>query len=160
MTPYGNTTDFASYMAAAGYSVPSGDQTSALLRGSMSLDAQYNPRWIGEQAAYPQDRAWPRVNAYWPSGAPVVGIPDQVVMAAYEMSYQELVSPGSTSPTVTTGKVARRKRVEGAVEVEYARDWANDGDLVRSMTPVNTKIEGMLWGLIGELSPLPGVLVV
>lgn len=160
MIPYGTSQDFSDYMAAMGYTVPSGDQDQARLRGSISLDATYAERWVGTQAVYPQDRAWPRVDALWPDDTVVSGIPDAVVLASYEMSYQELRSPGSTMPVVTPGKVKRRSRVEGAVDVEYARDWSNESDLVRSMTPINTKIEGMLQGLIGTRSSIPGVLVV
>lgn len=160
MIPYGTLQGFEDYTEALGYQDPGGQRDHALLRGSISLDATYAERWIGMQAAFPQDRAWPRVDAAWPDGTAVSGIPDAVVNAAYEMAHQELLAPGSTMPVVTPGKVKRRARVEGAVDVEYARDWSNDTDLVKSMTPINTKIEGLLYGLIGTRSALPGILVV
>lgn len=160
MDVYGNVTDFAAFMGSMGYEIPAGDQSAALLRGSMSLDATYHDRWVGEKASYTQDRDWPRVNAYWPDGTPVEGIPVQVVTAAYQMSYRELVAPGSTSPVVTPGSVVQRARVEGAVEVEYARDWAHEYDRVTSMTPIDTMIEGLLGDLIDSRVPLPAILVV
>ena len=59
MTPYGTSDGFTAYMTAMGYTVPSGDQAQARLRGSVSLDATYAERWIGTQAAFPQDRVQP-----------------------------------------------------------------------------------------------------
>lgn len=160
MTPYGTTTGLTDYMTSLGYTVPDGDLDHALLRGSMSLDSTYAERWVGSVEVYGQDRSWPRSDAYWPDGTVISGTPTAVVNAAYEMAYQELRVPGSTQPIVTPGKVKRRARVEGAVEVEYARDWSNETDLVKSMTPINTKIEGMLHGLISSRSTMPGILVV
>lgn len=156
---YGSVDGLVEYAAARGVTLASGDRTAALVRGSMSLDAVYGARYIGTKAVYSSDREWPRSGAEWPDGTAVTGVPRQVEYAAYEMAVQELVRPGSTTPTVTPGKVRKRSRVEGAVDVEYARDWWS-ADLVATMIPISTTIEGILRDLVGLRVPSPAALVV
>lgn len=159
MAGYGTDQGLVDYAASRGYTLPAGDKPSARQRGSDALDAMYAERWVGEKADYTQERAWPRLAAAWPDGTTITGIPEQVVLASYEASYREMVTPGFWSPIVTPGKVKRRARVEGAVDVEYARDWTTN-DLTKAMIPVSGIIEGLLYGLVGTRTSLPGILVV
>jgi hypothetical protein len=155
-TAYTNSTYLDAYAAARGVTLATGDKTAALVRASMALDALYALRFPGEKTDYTQDRQWPRTGATWPDGTPISGTPDQILQATSELAIQELISPGSMTPIVTPGKVKKRARVEGAVDVTYAVD----SDVVESQMPVLTVVEGILWGLIGTRQVLPGALVV
>src|SRR5690606_40423353 len=45
-------------------------------------------------------------------------IPQAVVNATYELALAELQAPGSSSPTVTPGRIVKRQKVEG-IEREF-----------------------------------------
>jgi hypothetical protein len=159
MDYYGTEEGFEAWLEATGTDVPSGDALPALLRASLALDAMYGWRFVGTRATYTQDREWPRVDANWPDGTAVSGVPPQVEYANYELAYQEMLNPGVLSPIVTPGKVKRRARVEGAVDVSYVVG-AGTAATLEAMTPVLTRVEGLLQHLIGSRRPLPGILVV
>lgn len=158
MDKFGSSAGFAAYAAAMGYTVPSGNVDQALTRAGVAISSIYEERFVGTRPGG-QFLSWPRNDAAWPDGTVISGVPSAVEYAAYEAALIELTSPGSLTPTVTPGKVKRRARVEGAVDVEYAKDWGSY-DLVTSMTPISLRIEGLLAGLIGLRRSLPGVLVV
>ena len=60
---------------------------------------------------------------------------------------------------VTPGKIKKRTRIEGAVDVEYWKDWTLT-DMAFGQIPINMRIEGYLTGLVGLRVSLPGVAVV
>lgn len=159
---YGSTSGLDQYITDRGYDttgLDTGDKGPALARGSMSLDASYEPRFVGTKTSGAQERSWPRTDAAYPDGTAVSGTPDAVILAAYEMAYQEWRKPGSTSVSASPGLRKKSARVEGAVSVEY---WMDDSvlDPVMGLIPVNSVVEGLLTGLVGQRTTLPGIAVV
>ena len=123
----------------------------ALRRATEWIDAKYGPRFAGTWAVDGQALAWPRLYAsYRLTSLPSDEVPSQVVAATIQAAVRELASPGSLSPDITTGKIKKRVRVEGAVEVEYA---VGSGG-VASQTPIVSIIDGILAPLIGA-APSP-----
>jgi hypothetical protein len=142
---YGTSGGFDTYAAASGRAVPtpvSPDSVDgALFRASSSLDAMYGSRFSGyKTGGRSQLRAFPRTDMYDAEGEEigVDEIPIEVEYATYELAFQELTLPGSTSPVVTPGKTIKKVSVEGAVSVEYANTSAADQKAIVS------SIEGIL----------------
>lgn len=128
---------------ATGPEIASAEQ--ALRRATEWLDAKYGGRFGGTWAVTGQGLAWPRFDAvYRGAFIPITTIPLQIVAATVQAAVRELASAGSLSPDVTPGKIKKRVKVEGAVEVEYAVGSAG----VASQTPVVSIIDGILAGLI------------
>lgn len=156
MADYGTNQGLTDYAAARGVTL-SGDPDVLRHAGTLFIDSTYASRFVGQKATWAQLEQFPRINAYWPDGTPVVGIPDQVAYAAYEAVtsgiYSELgnITPGTAA--------VKRSRVEGAVEEEYFQD-KDSRNAIESMTPVNLIIEGYLAGLIGAYGGMPGILMV
>ena len=160
MPGYGTDDGATAYWAAAGYTVPAGTIAAARQRGSVYLDGTYGVRFPGVPAGgYAQERAWPRSGAvdYYGNDIPADVIPDAVTNASYEAALIELQAPGSLSVTTTPGKVKRRVRVEGAVEVEYA--VGSGAGSVADQQPIAGIIEGMLRAFLVEAN-VPGAMVV
>jgi|SRR6478609_4691991 len=156
MADYGTTAGLTAYAAARGVTL-SGDPAVLVHAGTLALDSVYARRFVGQKATWTQLEQWPRINAYWPDGSPVVGIPDQVVYAAYEM-----VTSGAylSVGTVIPGQAGvKRERVEGVVEAEYFQD-KNSSSALESQTPINMTVENYLMGLVSSYESLPGILVV
>jgi len=156
---YGDEAGFAAYAEQRGWTLPSGDVPSALLRGSMVVD-RYEPRFSGQRVDWQQDRAWPRTGAstYYGNSIPSDAVPQTIINASYEAAFLELTNPGSLSPVVTGTSTVKREKI-GQLEVEYASSTATDvADMLAMATPVVTAIEGLLWPFLCPV--LPGVAVV
>lgn len=158
---YGTVEGLTQYASDRGTTLEDDDELKeqALVRATIYIDGTYGHRFVGTKASYSQVLAWPRTDATWPDGSAVSGTPTQVDLATYEAAILEMAAPGSLLPTVAPGKVKRRARVEGAVEVEYAKDWLSS-DLVEGQTPISLAIEGILRDLVSSRRVSPGILVV
>lgn len=157
MADYGTTAGLSAYAATRGVTL-SGDLAVLLHSGTLYIDSTYAGRFVGQKATWTQELQWPRINAAWPDGSAIVGIPDQLAFATYEAVTSELASSTGTIVTPSTAGV-KRSRVEGAVEEEYFQDKLSRNAL-ESSTSISTIIEGYLAGLIGSFGGLPGILVV
>lgn len=139
------------YAAARGLSFPVADTDAAdasIRRGTAYIDFTYRTRFPGQRKRFRlQALEWPRVGVVDAQGFPVGSseIPVEIINATCEAAVRELASPGSLAPDVTPGKVKKRVRVEGAVEVEYAVG----GGGAMSQQPISTIIDGILAALIG-----------
>lgn len=125
---YGTLPGALAYHEARGNAAWSADgvtdehRTAALIRASSAIDGQYGPRFPGKKAGgREQGLAWPRAGAIdhcAGEAIPEDEIPVGVVNATYELALAELVSPGSSTPTVTPGQVVQSERV-GPISTSY-----------------------------------------
>jgi hypothetical protein len=153
MMAYGDDAGFDSWLAANGYTLPSGAPAPAVLRqrASAYLDALYEVRLPGVRTGgFAQERAWPR------AGAEVYGqaIPDNVVppaieQAVYAAAHQEALSLGSLSAAVSAAGAVKRERVEGAVDIEY---FEGSGDVAADATIKLSVVEGLMAPFFGSAS--------
>ncbi len=127
--------------------VTDAQRTAALVRASGALDGIYGSRFPGyKTGGRVQSLAWPRTgarDACANEDIPDDEIPVQVENAAYELALAELVRPGSSSPTVTPGRVVKRQKVEG-IEREFFS--ASEGAAMSpdAMRPVLMAVEDAL----------------
>lgn len=151
MAGYGDDTGFAAYIAALGYTLPSGAPASAVLRqrGSDYLDALYNapvdpkaPRFSG----YPtdplvQERAYPRTGAtaYGSAVASDV-IPTAIINASYAAAWHEASNPGSLAVSASAAGVVRREKVD-VLETEY---FPASGNVIADSTIRIAAVEGLV----------------
>lgn len=163
MAGYGTDDGFTAWAAAAGHTVPAGTIAAARQRGSVFVDGTYGARFVGSPTGgYAQDRAWPRTGALTvPYGETIPSdvIPAAVINASYEAALVELTTPGSLSPVIVGSQRVVREKVEGAVEVEYARP-SGASDLIAESTPVVSVIAGMLALFLTNAKGTPWALVV
>ena len=127
----------------------------ALRRATSWLDATYGSRFTGYRVAEDQALVFPLSGLVDRQGYAVASdaVPRQIIYATIEAAVRELATPGSLSPDVVPGKVKKRVRVEGAVEVEYA---VGSGG-ASSQVPVIGIINGILAPLLGTAtSPYVG----
>jgi hypothetical protein len=160
MAGYGTDEGFAAYAAANGYTVPTGTVAAARARGSAYIDGTYSLRFPGyPTGGIDQDREWPRTGASDRQGNAIApdAVPLRVINASYEAALIELTTPGSLAVIVVGSQRVVREKVEGAVEVEYARPTSASSAVLDS-TPVVTIIAGMLAPLLRQ--PEPYALVV
>ena len=141
------------YATARGltFAISGADQTpaeAALRRATTWLDAYVLPRLSGTYRTHQRDQAlqWPRSGVVDREGNGIDSdeIPQEIINACIEAAVREKASPGSLSPDVTPGTVAKRERIEGAVEVEYFRAGA-----VADQRPISTVIDDILAPLLG-----------
>lgn len=157
MAGYGTDEGFTTWASELGHAVPAGTISAARQRGSLFVDGTYGPRFSGTPTGgAEQEREWPRTGAVDRYGNAIdpATVPTRVVNASYEAALRELQSPGSLAPDVTPGKVKKRVKVEGAVEVEYAVGKGTAAE----QQPVITVIDGLLAPLL--VAPVPDALVV
>lgn len=151
MAGYGTDEKFNTWLAANGYTLPSGGLAPAILRqrGSNYIDSVYGPRSSGQPTGgVSQERQWPRTGAVYQflNGATAIDptvVPVPVEEASYFAAYADALSPGSLSVTVTPAQLVKRQKVEGAVEREFFQPGA-DMSAAQASTPINSTIEGML----------------
>lgn len=144
---------FTVFLAGVAVEVSNTTITAALVRASAYIDMRYRTRfWGTKTGGRAQVLAWPRYGAYDAAGTAFDDdeTPIEVEYATYEAALRELAAPGSLMPDVITGKIKKRVRVEGAVEVEYA---VGSGGAASQM-PVIGIIDGILAPLIGA-APSP-----
>lgn len=161
MAGYGSDDGFATWASDNGYTVPSGTVATARQRGSVYIDGAYDARFPGyPTGGVSQERAWPRTDAEdrYGNAIGINDIPDRVVQASYEAALLELTTPGSLTTAIAPGKVRKRVKVEGAVEVEYAVNSVGR-DAVMEQQVMSTRIEGLLYPLL-TVKNLPGALIV
>jgi len=126
---------------AAWGAATNGDKETAARRATGWIDAEFDGRWGGyRRNGRSQPLAWPRYNAYDADGFAISDdtIPAEIVSATCEAALRELASPGSLSPDVVAGTIAKRKKV-GPLEVEYANPSG-----ATAMTPTLTVVDGIL----------------
>ncbi|MFC5385183.1 DnaT-like ssDNA-binding protein [Aquamicrobium segne] len=131
--------------SASGVNDP--QRTAALVRASAALDGIYGGRFAGHKAGgRSQALAWPRSGAFDHCAGEDISndeIPQEVINAAYELALAELQRPGSSSPTVTPGRLVKRQKVEG-----IEREFFGPGDGVSGssdgMRPVLMAVEDAL----------------
>jgi len=151
---YGTLTEADAYHAARGradWAAADVDaRTAALVRGSDYIDQRYTG--AGCVSTFPgvraggraQDREWPRIGAVDRAGeaVPSETVPSEVLRAAYEAAYRELLQPGSLSPDyVPAAQVASEK--VGPIEIRYA-----SGDGAQPNRPVVPVIDEILAPLL------------
>jgi len=162
MAGYGTDEGFSAYVAENGYTLPDplGSITAARQRGSAYIDSVYGSRFTGSPTGgIEQERAWPRTDAedIYENDIGSSSIPSRVIHASYEAAFLELVTPGSLSALVTENEKVKRLKA-GSVEIEFAESSALDA--VSGASPLSTKIDGLLYPLIGTSLQLPAILVV
>jgi hypothetical protein len=153
MAGYGDDAGFTVWATAAGYTVPAGTVAAARQRGSLFIDGNYGARFPGTPTGgLEQEREWPRTGASdrYGNAIDAATIPTRVINASYEAALRELQSPGSLAPDITPGKVKKRVKVEGAVEVEYAVGQGTAAE----QQPVITVIDGLLAPLLTQAMPV------
>lgn len=126
----------------------------ALRRATQWVDATYGDRFCGVRVHVAQALVLPQAGLVDRQGYYIASdaVPRQVVSATAEAGFRELQSPQSLSPDVTPGKVKKRVRVEGAVEVEYAVGAAD----AAGQAPVISVVNGILAPLFRATSVLSG----
>lgn len=158
---YVSVSDAVAYAAARGLAFPASptDKAEAALRRATAyIDNTYRTRFPGQRKMFrKQGLEWPRVGVVDMNGFAVMSdeIPVEVIRATCEAAVRELATPGSLNPDVTPGKVKKRVRVEGAVEVEYAVGAGG----VASQQPISPIIDGILAALIGIGQPFTAAAV-
>lgn len=125
------------------------DAEAAARRATVWVDARYRARFTGRRThGRKQALEWPRVDAHDQQCPPDYlesdEVPQEIIDACCEAAIREKAAPGALSPDVTPGTVAKRERVEGAVEVEYFRAGG-----VSDQRPVATVIDDILGSLLG-----------
>lgn len=128
---------------------------AALRRATVWMDAQFRNMLSGWRTKYRlQALEFPRTgmwdNGVIPQLIAADEVPTEWKRACVVAAVREKASPGSLSPDVTTGLVAKREKVEGAVEVEYF--GAPDVDAQR---PIITMIDDILAPLINTSRVAP-----
>lgn len=151
---YVSVSDCAAYAAARGLTFPASPEATAeqaLRRATTWLDGRYRSRFPGSRTnGRGQALEWPRSGAYDAESNEIASseVPVEIVNATIEAAVREMAAPGSLSPDVIPGKVKKRVRVEGAVEVEYA---VGSGSAYEQR-PVVAVIDGILASLLGVAS--------
>ncbi len=131
--------------SAAGVTDP--QRVAALVRASSALDGIYGDRFAGRKTGgRTQALAWPRTGAFDHCAGediPSDEIPQEVVNAGYELALAELLQPGSSSPTVTPGRLVKRQKVD-TIEREFF--GPNDGvpSAADDMRPMLMSVEDAL----------------
>lgn len=152
---YGTEDGFSEYCERNGYTIPSGDQESALYRASIYIDNTYGARFTGvKTGGRDQQRAWPRNGAYDSEGWGYLATetPWQVDHATYEAALRELQSPGSLIPDVVPGQIIKSATID-VIQVEYAIGKAD----AKSQAPTVPIIDGILASLFGAaVNPYAG----
>lgn len=131
--------------SAAGVTDP--QRAAALVRASSALDGIYGNRLAGRKTGgRTQVLAWPRIGAHdycADEDIPSDEIPLEVVNAAYELALAELQAPGSSSPTVTPGRLVKRQKVD-TIEREFFGPGDGVSGTPDDMRPVLTAVEDAL----------------
>lgn len=121
-----------------------GLKSAAILRASLWVSSF--PSWDGEQTygRGEQGLSHPRSGMTDCNEDDIAddAIANEVKLATFIVAVAELVTPNIMTPSVTAGRVIKKERVEGAVDIEYA-DLGKQG-LVKAMRPVLTQVEDLL----------------
>jgi len=151
---YASIATIAAYATARGltFAITGGtnatDAEAAARRATTWLDATYQGRFPGRKAnGRAQALQWPRTDASDAEGEAIGSdeIPQEIINALCEAAIREKAAPGALSPDVTPGKIKKRVKVEGAVEVEYAVGSA----AVAGQRPVASVVDDILGSLLG-----------
>lgn len=149
---YVSTTDAGTYCTARGltFDLSGGPQIAlaeqALRRATTWIDSTYGPLFVGAyRVSLTQALVFPLVGLVDAFGYIVAStsVPRQIVSATIEAAVRELAVPGSLSPDVVPGQIAKRLKA-GSVEVEYVSGTGGASGQV----PVLTVIDGILASLI------------
>jgi hypothetical protein len=144
---YGNDAEANTYFktrigAGAWDAVEVLDKRKGLLTATRYLDRL---RWVGTKTSPSQPLAWPREGVTDLEGAAVVGTPDKVKFACYELAFA--LTQDASILDNASGTTGNKKRVKaGSVEVEYFRMTSG----TRLPTVVHEWIREFLTG-IGEV---------
>lgn len=162
MSAYGDDTTFNAWLAAHGYTLPSGSLTAAVLRerGSAYIDGVYGARFVGlPTGGWAQELQWPRTGAT-AYGQPIgdAVIPDAVIKASYAAAWQEATSPGSLSVSATAGRMVKRQKV-GDIEREFFQAGSDLSAAEASVVLLST-VEGLLAPYLVATEFGPAILVV
>lgn len=149
---YASIADIAAYATARGltFAITGGtneaDAEAAARRATVWLDASFRARFPGRKAnGRGQALEWPRIDACDASGEAIASdeVPAEIINALCEAAIREKAIPGGLSPDVTPGQIAKREKVEGAVEIEYFGTGKAD-----DQRPVATVIGDILGSLL------------
>lgn len=147
---YGTDDGLTAWLAAQGYTLPSGAPTPTVLRarGSAYVDS-YEAFWTGQRTGgVMQEAAWPRTGATANCVTPIDAdvIPLAIVTAAYRAAWLEGSTPGTlTGPVVTMGARVKRQKVD-VIE----REFFDDGKIERGGGPgfIDPLIDALLGAFI------------
>jgi hypothetical protein len=144
---YNSRAVFTAWAAAMGYDISAYDGTSqidpAIRRGNAWLDREYRARFPGIRVSgRDQPMQWPRAGVVDAEGwdVPSITIPAEIIAAANEASYRELVSPGSLQPDVAAGGAVIKREKVGPLETEYAIS----GDTRATFDAIDAALAGLL----------------
>ncbi len=124
---YASVAGLQAYAANRGYTLPGTDAACEILliKAMDYIEAQRN-RFQGFKVSQTQPLQWPRAYVTiddWPIS--ISTIPDALIRAQCELAVAAYTA--ELQPTITSTEMGavKRKRVEGAVEVEYfdAKSW-------------------------------------
>jgi hypothetical protein len=128
------------------------EKESAIRRATMYLSDSVT--WSGIRTkGRDQALAWPRASTFDKEGFGIDTdiIPIEIKNACAELALQELVSPGSMTPTVTISATRKREKI-GAIEVEYANASLPASSRVPAMLRVQALIAPFIDGASGASS--------
>lgn len=162
MADYGTVDGFNTYHEARGRSVAAftddDEIEAAKLVASEWIDARYRSLFPGTKVGMrAQVREWPRVGGMDRDAYAIASDvpPVEVINAAYEATYRQLVSPGSLSVDWTPPKY-KSAAVTGAVSVTYA-EFAEWSDVQTRFAIIDEILAPILTGAYGaEVSSLSG----
>jgi hypothetical protein len=142
---YVSTTDFETYCDDHGYTIPSGDEESALVRATLALDAAYRANYPGYRTlGRMQGLDWPRTAAYDYEGYVIdtLTVPREIIWSTCEMGLREITTPGIMQPDLKRGGFIRSMRA-GSVEIVYGGS---------SNRTIFTIVDGIMSSLLGSVS--------
>jgi hypothetical protein len=100
--------------------LPDDEKEAAIIAGSQLVDVSYE--WLGSRKSLEQGLSWPRDDVEF-DGFTVEGVPTAVKKATCEAVWLS-ITEGSLFSTENNREVVR-ERVEGAVDVSYAKGEGN-----------------------------------
>lgn len=166
MADYGTDAGFLAYWLARGEGDltviydGAGEIAAARLVASEAIDGRYGAQFGGLKVGMrAQVREWPRNGASDRYGYAIASdsVPDEVERATYELTYEQLKSPGSLIVNVKASKY-KQASVSGAVSVTYAT-FGSAFDAQPQYTKVDQILSGILIGAgLGNASSLSGAI--
>lgn len=148
MAGYGTDQGLTDWLAAQGFSLPSGAPSPAVLRqiGSDYVDAAYEPRLQCSRRAggFAQERAWPR-EGHKVNGQEVPSdlVPQAWVNASYRAAYLQATNAGWATGGRDPNRITKREKVDSIEREFFAAEDGATGNAAAGFN-VDPLIDGMV----------------
>lgn len=143
---YITTAEFAAYHTDRSnlYMATDDQIKSAIVRASDYIDQVW--RFIGCRDKDTQGLEWPRVDAYYPSGDTIVGVPVEVKEACAEYAYRSLTSKLSPDPVYESSGGYLVSKTTKVGPVATSKTFGRDGSqkTFRSYPTADSKIRDLV----------------